>query len=109
VIQDLALVLDLLQRGESMVVDNGRTVFQYRRHSGSESSVQALSGSRFLEAERYFDAVAARMTAQGWPRAARAARFHSASRLHALSMLPAALRRGEWDGGRVLAQHAFAP
>lgn len=109
VIQDLALVLDLLQNGEEMVVDNGRTVFQYRRHSVSESSVQALSGTRFVEAERYFAAVASRMDTQGWPKAARAARVHSASRLHALTMLPAALKRRQWDGSRVLAQHAFAP
>ncbi|MFD9303905.1 glycosyltransferase family 2 protein [Streptomyces sp. NPDC060048] len=107
VIQDLALVVDLLEGGEQMVVDNSTTVFQYRRHAVSESSVQAFSGTRFTEAERYFSAVAARMDARGWPKAARAARFHSASRLHALTMLPGALRRGHRDGARTLARHAF--
>ncbi|MEV6685612.1 glycosyltransferase [Streptomyces sp. NPDC051130] len=107
VIQDLALVVDLLEAGEEMVIDNSTTVFQYRRHAVSESSVQAFSGTRFAEAERYFHAVAARMDARGWPRAARAARFHSASRLHALTMLPGALRRGQREGARVLAKHAF--
>ncbi|KJK48489.1 glycosyltransferase family 2 protein [Streptomyces sp. NPDC056254] len=107
VIQDLALVVDLLEGGEQMVVDNTTTVFQYRRHAVSESSVQAFSGTRFAEAERYFSAVAARMDARGWPKAARAARFHSASRLHALTMLPGALRSGNKAGARTLAKHAF--
>ncbi|MFE6911339.1 glycosyltransferase family 2 protein [Streptomyces erythrochromogenes] len=107
VIQDLALVVDLLEAGEEMVIDNSTTVFQYRRHAVSESSVQAFSGTRFAEAERYFSAVADRMDARGWPKAARAARFHSASRLHALTMLPGALRSGNKAGARTLAKHAF--
>ncbi|MFD9079936.1 glycosyltransferase family 2 protein [Streptomyces erythrochromogenes] len=107
VIQDLALVVDLLEGGEQMVIDSSTTVFQYRRHAVSESSVQAFSGTRFAEAERYFSAVAARMDARGWPKAARAARFHSASRLHALTMLPGALRSGNKAGARTLAKHAF--
>ncbi|KJY18423.1 MULTISPECIES: glycosyltransferase family 2 protein [Streptomyces] len=107
VIQDLALVVDLLEGGEQMVIDNTTTVFQYRRHAVSESSVQAFSGTRFAEAERYFSAVADRMDARGWPKAARAARFHSASRLHALTMLPGALRSGNKAGARTLAKHAF--
>ncbi|MFF8259941.1 glycosyltransferase family 2 protein [Streptomyces virginiae] len=107
VIQDLALVVDLLEDGEQMVIDNTTTVFQYRRHAVSESSVQAFSGTRFAEAERYFSAVAARLDARGWPKAARAARFHSASRLHALTMLPGALRSGNKAGARTLAKHAF--
>ncbi|MCJ0870059.1 glycosyltransferase family A protein [Streptomyces sp. AP-93] len=104
---DLALVVDLLEAGERMVIDESTTVFQYRRHAASESSVQALSGTRFTEAERYFSAVAERMEARGWPRAARAARLHHASRLHALGMLPGALLRGHRAGVRTLARHAF--
>ncbi|WP_327284923.1 MULTISPECIES: glycosyltransferase [unclassified Streptomyces] len=107
VIQDLALVVDLLELGEQMLIDESTTVFRYRRHAVSESSVQAFSGTRFTEAERYFSAVAARMDARGWTKAARAARFHSASRLHAITMLPGALRRGHREGVRTLAKHAF--
>ncbi|MFE6751279.1 glycosyltransferase family 2 protein [Kitasatospora purpeofusca] len=107
VIQDLALVVDLLERGETMMVDNTTVVFQYRRHAVSESSVQAFSGTRFAEAEKYFNAVAERMDARGWPKAARAARFRSASRLHALTMLPGALRRGKSGGAKVLVRHAL--
>ncbi|MCX4780432.1 glycosyltransferase family 2 protein [Streptomyces sp. NBC_01264] len=108
VLLDLALVVDLLEAGERMVVDGATTVFQYRRHAASESSVQALSGTRFTESERYFSAVAERMEARGWPRAARAARLRYGSRLHALRMLPGALRRGNRAGVRTLARHAFA-
>lgn len=107
VIQDLALVIDLLERGEQLVVDTAGPVFRYRRHAVSESSLQAFSGSRFAEAARYFTAVAERMDARGWPRAARAARRHSASRLHALTLLPGALRHRNHDGARQLAKHAF--
>ncbi|MFJ3925661.1 glycosyltransferase family 2 protein [Streptomyces sp. NPDC090022] len=109
VIQDLALVVDLLEAGERMVVDQTTTVFQYRRHAVSESSVQAFSGTRFAEAERYFHAVADRMDARGWRKAARAARIHHGSRFHAITMLPGALRRGQRDGVKVLARHAFTP
>ncbi|MEF2527833.1 MULTISPECIES: glycosyltransferase family 2 protein [Streptomyces] len=107
VIQDLALVVDLLEAGEEMVVDESTTVFRYRRHAASESSLQAFSGTRFAEAERYFSAVAACMDARGWHKAAKAARFRSASRLHAITMLPGALRRGNREGLRTLARHAF--
>lgn len=107
VIQDLALVVDLLELGEEMVIDNTTTVFQYRRHAVSESSVQAYSGTRFTEAERYFSAVAKRMEERGWPRAAKAARIHSASRLHALTMLPGALKRGNHTGAKTLVRHAL--
>ena len=106
VIQDLALVVDLLQRGEEMAVDT-EPAFQYRRHAVSESSLQAFSGSRFTEAEAYFTEVAARMDAQGWPRAARAARMHSGSRLHALTMLPGAVGHAQWAGARTLGGHAL--
>jgi glycosyltransferase involved in cell wall biosynthesis len=106
VIQDLALVIDLLQRGEELVVDT-EPVFNYRRHAASESSLQAYSGTRFIEAEAYFSEVAERMDAQGWPRAARAARVHSGSRLHALTMLPGAVSRSQWSGANTLAGHAL--
>jgi len=108
VIQDLALVIDLLERGEQLAVDTFEPVFQYRRHSVSASSVQASSGTRFTEASRYFTATAERLDGRGWTRAARAARVHSSSRLHALTMLPGALRHGNHDSARALMRHAFA-
>jgi len=91
-IQDLALVIDLIMAGESLLVVP-TTCFQYRRHAGSESSLRAEHGSRFQEERRFFLDVAHRATAQSWLRAARTARLHLSSRLHALSVLPGALRR----------------
>jgi len=47
------------------------------------------------------------MKAKGWHRAERAARNHSSSRLHALTLLPTAVRGGQGDVVRALAKHAF--
>lgn len=104
--QDLALELELIERGEQMVLDS-TVCFQYRRHLDSVSSQMALDGDRFTEERALFLAQADRMRLKGWPRAARAARAHSASRLHALTLLPTAMRGGQRDVARALAKHAF--
>ncbi|WP_457028898.1 glycosyltransferase family 2 protein [Kitasatospora sp. P5_F3] len=101
IIQDLALVIDLLQAGEQMVVDDTRC-FQYRRHTVSISSKSAYSGTRFTEARRYFLDAADRLDAHGWTRAAKASRLHLSARIHALTLVPGALRAGQWDGARTL-------
>lgn len=106
VIQDLAAVLELLQRGATLVVDD-EVCFQYRRHPVSVSSTLALRGSRFIEERAFFDEVAPRLAARGWPRAARAARWHVSSRLHAITMLARAARRHDRAGMRLLLGHAF--
>jgi glycosyltransferase involved in cell wall biosynthesis len=106
VVQDLALVMDLLMRGERLVLDP-TVCFAYRRHSGSDSSWRALEGTRFLEEGAYFQQIAGELTALGWSRAARAARMHLSSRLHALTYLPAAVRSRHRAGMRNLATHAF--
>ena len=91
VIQDLALIIEIIRRGEKLVVEP-TTAFQYRRHSASLSSGEAVSGARFGEARRFFLDVADQLDRHGWPKAARAARRHLSMRLHALSMVPGALR-----------------
>lgn len=91
VIQDLALLMELVEAGERLVVDD-TLAFEYRRHDASESSATAFDGSRFVEAGDFFAATAARLAAHGWPRAARVARTHLSSRLFALTMLPRAVR-----------------
>jgi len=91
VVQDLALILDILARGGTMAV-LAETVFDYRRHSQSDSSVRALDGRRFDEERRFFLGEADRFSSMGWPRAARAARRHVTSRLNAASLLPKAIR-----------------
>jgi glycosyltransferase involved in cell wall biosynthesis len=108
VIQDLALVIDIVQRGGELAVDD-TVCFRYRRHDASVSSLGAATATRFVEERNYFVDVAERMRAQGWHRAARVARNHVSSRLHALTMLPGALRGGQRDGARTLVRHAFGP
>ena len=104
VIQDLALLVELVVRGEWLVAD--RTVcFEYRRHDASESSSTAFDGSRFTEAGAFFADVAETMAAHGWHRAARVARLHLSSRVFALTKLPQAVRAK--NGVRPLVRHAF--
>ena len=97
VVQDLALVLDLVLDGESLLVEP-TTAFRYRRHRASVSSAQAADGRRFAEERAFFAETADRMAAQGWPRAARAARNHVSSRINALTQLPVAIRHRRRDG-----------
>lgn len=108
VVQDLALVLDLVERGAQLVVD-AEVCFSYRRHRASDSSWRALDGSRFVEERSFFLDEAVRMESRGWHRAARVARRHTSSRLNALTLLPAAVRKRHRSGMRVLARHAFGP
>ncbi|MFB7472182.1 glycosyltransferase family 2 protein [Kitasatospora sp. NPDC056184] len=105
IIQDLALVIDLLQAGEHMVVDDTKA-FQYRRHAVSASTSSAFSGTRFTEARRYFLDVADRLDAHGWHRAAKASRLHLSARIHALTLVPGAVRAGQWDGAKTLLRNA---
>jgi glycosyltransferase involved in cell wall biosynthesis len=102
VVQDLALLLDIAAGGGSLLVV-GEKAFQYRRHSGSDSSVKAVNGVRFDEERAFFAGEAARFTQLGWSAAAREARWHLSSRMHAATLLPVALRlrdshalRGLW-------------
>ena len=104
--QDLTMILAIVADGGSMVVDD-EVCFTYRRHSGSVSAEAGPDGSKFVEERALFSATAARMDALGWHTAARAARAHLTSRLHALSDLPAALRSRNREGIKALAGHAF--
>jgi glycosyltransferase involved in cell wall biosynthesis len=106
VIQDLALIIELIRRGEKLVVDPA-PAFRYRRHSGSLSSAEAVTGARFGEAVRFFHEVADELDRHGWPKAARSARRHLSMRLHALTMLPGALRQRRSDAVRRLLGYAL--
>lgn len=90
IVQDLGLLIDVIRAGGELVLDPEVT-FNYRRHSGSDSSLKTLGGSRFAEERDYFDAVAADLAAQGWNKAARAARLHWTSRAHAAALAGTAL------------------
>ena len=69
VVQDLALALDLIKAGGSLVVDS-TVCFQYRRHRESDSSWRALEGTRFIEEREFFTGMADEFDAIGWRRAA---------------------------------------
>ncbi|MFI0938846.1 glycosyltransferase family 2 protein [Streptomyces sp. NPDC021020] len=106
VIQDLAVVVELLLDGGRLATDP-EVCFRYRRHAESASAAQAATGARFDEARGFFLDASARLLAHGWPRAARAARHHWSSRLHALTLLPAAA--SSRPAAEALLRHAFAP
>jgi Glycosyltransferase like family 2 len=106
VIQDLALILELVDQGAQLVASD-ELCFQYRRHAISASSATAANGSRFDEAQNFFFEVAGRMENRGWHRAARAARWHLSSRLHALTMLPIAAAQRNTAGLQILTRYAF--
>lgn len=105
VVQDLALILDILAEGGHMAV-LPEVVFRYRRHSGSDSSIRALDGRRFDEERRFFRGEADRFGAKGWRKAARSGRAHVTSRLNAASLLPKAISRG--GSPAALVRHIFA-
>jgi len=107
VVQDLALALDLIKAGGSLVVDSS-VCFQYRRHRESDSSLRALQGTRFIEEREFFTGMADEFEAIGWRRAARTARLHLASRLNAATLLPKAWRTKQHQGVRNLRQHVLA-
>lgn len=107
VIQDLALVIDIVAAGESVLLEP-TTCFSYRRHSTSASSAALLDGSRFAGERQYFELAAEQMAQLGWRRAERAARWHLTSRLHALTLLPTAVRVDRRHV-RDLLRHAVGP
>ncbi|MDO4899389.1 glycosyltransferase [Actinomyces sp.] len=99
IILDVGLLVDLIIRGARLVLTD-EVCFRYRRHAQSLSSVSLVSGSRLADERRFFHMEAERFDEMGWSRAERAARAHITSRLHAATLLPAALlhKRSEVPG-----------
>jgi glycosyltransferase involved in cell wall biosynthesis len=87
--QDLATVLDLdlelrlVFDGEQLAWSPRRS-FRYRRHGGSASSIAAAAGERFAEEAAVFSWASEVAAGLGWRHAARAARLHPTSRIHAV-------------------------
>lgn len=106
IIQDLALVIDVVVGGGTLLLDPV-TCFSYRRHEESASSTSLLDGRRFAGEREYFAIAADLVAANGWRRARRAARLHSTSRAHALTLAPQALRSGNRKALRMLLGHAL--
>ncbi len=108
VVQDLAMILDIVLDGGTFVLDD-TVVFEYRRHAGSVSAVTGPDGTKFAQERVLFAEMRDEMRSRGWTRAARAARWHPTSRLNALSELPSAARLRDREGLRSLLRHAFGP
>jgi glycosyltransferase involved in cell wall biosynthesis len=104
VVQDLALLLDICADGGQLAVTE-TTAFWYRRHNKSDSSVRAMDGRRFDEERRFFRMMATEFQGRGWTRTARSARVHATSRLHALLLIPRALKDGNVQMVRALGRH----
>ncbi|OZB89447.1 MAG: glycosyl transferase [Microbacterium sp. 14-71-5] len=103
VIQDLALVIDLVAGGARLLVEP-TVCFGYRRHE----SASAPGPERFAGEREYFRHAADQMAALQWRRARRAALGHWSSRLHAVSVLPRTVLSRPGDVPALLA-HAAMP
>jgi glycosyltransferase involved in cell wall biosynthesis len=104
VVQDLAMLLDVADRGGALVVDP-ELAFLYRRHSASDSSVRALDGRRFEEERHFFQRQSERFRTRGWEKAARSANAHLMSRLNAGSLVIKALSSGQGASVQKLIRH----
>jgi glycosyltransferase involved in cell wall biosynthesis len=105
VVQDLALLLDVVAGDRTLVVGED-VAFLYRRHLRSDSSLRAASGSRFVEEREFFRSTATTYESIGWRGAHRAARWHATSRLNAASLVPTAVRARQWSAATSLLKHA---
>jgi glycosyltransferase involved in cell wall biosynthesis len=105
VCQDLGLAIDVIMQGGKMVLIDDE-IFRYRRHVSSDSSIKAINGERFIDERNFFKVMNTDLKSLGWNKAARTARLHLTSRLHAASLIPACIRRGKnpWN----LVKHLFA-
>ena len=94
VCQDLGLAMDLIMQGGKMILIEDE-IFKYRRHTASDSSVKAINGERFIDEKNFFNIMAKDLKSIGWNKAARAAKLHSTSRLHAASLITTCIARGQ--------------
>ena len=106
IIQDLALIMDMIYKGDQLLIEPA-VCFRYRRHSNSASSSKLIDGSRFDGERAYFAVAAAQAEELGWHRAARSARLRLTSRAHAASLLPQALLARNSTAVGALVRHSF--
>lgn len=106
VVQDLAMIMDIVLAGGTLGCDV-EVAFQYRRHRESYSAVTGQDGTKFFQELALFRELAQRMEIRGWRGAARRARLHAMSRLNALAELPGALARRDDESAKRLALFAF--
>ena len=106
IIQDLALIIDMILQDRSLLVVP-TVAFAYRRHTESASSLLLQDGSRFDGEREYFSLAATLTRSRGWRRAERAARLRLTSRLHALSLMPGLLKARNLGAIRIMAKHGL--
>lgn len=106
IIQDLALIMDMIYNGDQLLIDP-ELCFQYRRHSNSASSTKLVDGSRFAGEREYFEVAAAQADDLGWTKAARSARLRLTSRAHAAALLPKAAASRNKAAVKALVRHTF--
>jgi glycosyltransferase involved in cell wall biosynthesis len=106
IIQDLALVMDMVYRGDQLLLEP-TVCFSYRRHSESASSTKLVDGSRFAGEREYFSVSAEQAKLNGWTKASRAAKLRLTSRAYALTLLPKALASRNFPAAKVLLGHTF--
>jgi glycosyltransferase involved in cell wall biosynthesis len=106
IIQDLALIMDMIYNGDQLLIEP-TVCFQYRRHSNSASSAKLVDGSRFTGEREYFAVSAAQAQELGWNKAARSARLRLTSRAHAASLLPNAVLARNSSAVKALVRHTF--
>ena len=107
IIQDLALEIDIVCAGGPLLlapdvcfsVPPAQAPARPRRTRGAGRGSTASGATSRQAAEQ--------MSALGWRRAARAARWHLTSRAHALTLLPRVLVDRDADAAKMLAHHAF--
>lgn len=104
VVQDLAILLEIIINGGTLVLDD-EIVFNYRRHRASVSGKTGFDGSKFIEERTVFHEAAAVCAQLGWKKAEKVARHHISSRFHAITELPYALKAKNKSGARTLIQH----
>ncbi len=106
VVQDLGLLLDVVMRGGSVLIDE-QVTFDYRRHGGSPVGHAGPHG-RPLRGRADVSRRSRRRTSRSRvERAARRARLRVLSRLHAAMLAPGALIHADSSAGRNLLRHAF--
>lgn len=106
IIQDLALIMDMIYNGDQLLVEP-TVCFKYRRHSNSASSAKLVDGSRFAGEREYFAVSAAQAQELGWNKAARSARLRLTSRAHSASLLPNAVLTRNSSAVKALVRHTF--
>jgi hypothetical protein len=105
-IADLGWVTDMLLGGGTLALDP-TPGYRMRRHASSHSSQHAKTVTRFDEEAAYYLVAARQLEEKGWTKAARTARMHPLSRLHAMHSAIGALSGGDVRLAAVLTRRAL--